>query len=288
MLEHTFCHIPTIGLQAERELWACGISTWRDALAAESLPLSETKCELLLTDLAESVENLSAGRMEYFQQRLASRHHWRMFPHFEQSVAYFDIETTGLGNGADHITTIVLYDGQTLRHYVHGRNLADFARDVADYRLLVTYNGKSFDVPFTRAELGCPLEQAHIDLRFVLAGLGFRGGLKGCERALGLDREGLADMDGYFAVLLWQDYLKGNKRALDTLLAYNALDVVNLATLMPMAYNMKLQQTPFAETHALDVPTPPAVPFTPDMPTLDTIRRRYLARGGGKRRRRRR
>jgi len=286
MLENTFCHIPTIGLQAERELWACGISTWHDALTAESLPLSPVKCELLLADLAESVENLSAGRMEYFQQRLASRHHWRLFPHFDGSVAYFDIETTGLGKGDDHITTIVLYDGLSLRHYVHGRNLSDFCRDVADYRLLVTYNGKSFDVPYVRAELGCPLGQAHIDLRFVLAGLGFRGGLKGCERALGLDREGLSDMDGYFAVLLWQEYLKGNKQALDTLLAYNALDVVNLATLMPMAYNLKLEQTPFAETHALNVPTPPEVPFEAHVPTLNAIRRRYMWRG--KRRRRRR
>ncbi len=266
-------------------MWACGISTWRDALAAESLPLSSAKCELLLADLADSVENLSAGRLEYFQQRLASRHHWRLFPHFDRSVAYFDIETTGLGLGDDHITTIVLYDGLRLRHYVHGRNLADFARDVADYRLLVTYNGKSFDVPYVRAELGCPLGQAHIDLRFVLASLGFRGGLKGCERALGLDREGLSDMDGYFAVLLWQEYLKGNKRALDTLLAYNALDVVNLATLMPMAYNLKLEQTPFAEVNALDVPAPPEVPFTPHVPTLDNIRRRYRRRGGKRRRR---
>ena len=283
MLENTFCHVPTIGLQVERELWACGISTWRDALSAEWLPVAPAKAELLLSELDESVENLLAGRLEYFQRRLASRHHWRMFPHFGGSVAYFDIETTGLGRGDDHITTIVLYDGLTLRHYVHGRNLADFARDVADYRLLVTYNGKSFDVPYVRAELGCPLDQAHIDLRFVLGSLGFKGGLKGCEMQLGLDREGLADLDGYFAVILWQDYLRGNKRALDTLLAYNALDVVNLATLMPLAYNLKLQQTPFAESRALPVPTPPEVPFEPHHPTLNALRRRYMP--GGRRRR---
>ncbi len=285
MLEHTFCHIPTIGLQAERELWACGINTWNDALEADDLPLSLPKRELLLADVADSVEHLAAGCLGFFQQRLASRHHWRLFPHFDGSVAYFDIETTGLGKGDDHITTIVLYDGVTLRHYVYGRNLDQFCRDVADYRLLVTYNGKSFDVPQVRAELGCPMAQTHIDLRFVLAGLGFRGGLKGCERALGLDREGLADMDGYYAVLLWQEYLKGNKHALDTLLAYNALDVVNLATLMPMAYNLKVEQTPFAESHSLAVPTPPAVPFTPHTPTLDVLRRKHGWRS--KRRRRR-
>ena len=32
MLENTFCHVPTIGLRVERDLWACGISTWRDAI----------------------------------------------------------------------------------------------------------------------------------------------------------------------------------------------------------------------------------------------------------------
>ena len=31
---------------------------------------------------------------------------------------------------ADHITTIVVYDGRTIRHYVNGRNLAEFGRDI--------------------------------------------------------------------------------------------------------------------------------------------------------------
>ena len=30
--------------------------------------------------------------------------------------------------------------------------------------------------------------------------LGFKGGLKGCERQLGLDRGNLKDIDGFFAV----------------------------------------------------------------------------------------
>lgn len=283
MLEHTFCHIPTVGLQIERELWACGIRTWTDALAAGRLPLSDARAQLVLEELEHSVENFRAGRLEYFQHRLATRHHWRLFPHFDGSVAYFDIETTGLGRGNDHITTVVLYDGRSVRHYVHGRNLGDFVRDVEGYRLLVTYNGKVFDVPVLREELGCPLEQMHIDLRYVLASLGYSGGLKGAERALGLDREGLADLDGYYAVLLWQDFLRGNRRALNTLLAYNALDVVNLAVLMPTAYNLKLQQTPFSEELSLPVPEPPAVPFEPHMPTLRALERRYMR--GGKRRR---
>jgi uncharacterized protein YprB with RNaseH-like and TPR domain len=49
--------------------------------------------------------------------------------------------------------------------------------------------------------------------------LGFKGGLKGCERQLGLDRGDLKDIDGFFAVLLWGEYQRtGDQKALDTLL----------------------------------------------------------------------
>ena len=47
----------------------------------------------------------------------------------------------------DSVTTIAIYDGQTVRTYVRGRNLDAFAKDIQAYRLLITYNGKSFDQP---------------------------------------------------------------------------------------------------------------------------------------------
>ena len=47
---------------------------------------------------------------------------------------------------SDEITTIALYDGWTIRHYVQGHNLHGFLHDVQACQLLVTYNGKTFDV----------------------------------------------------------------------------------------------------------------------------------------------
>jgi uncharacterized protein YprB with RNaseH-like and TPR domain len=198
-----------------------------------------------------------------------------MFPEFRGSVAYLDIETTGLGAPGDHITTIALYDGRRIRTYVHDQNLEEFREDVRGYRLVVTYNGKCFDVPFIRDSLGLRMEQAHIDLRYVLRSLGFSGGLKGCEKQLGLDRGELDGVDGYFAVLLWQDFRRhGNEGALRTLLAYNVMDTVNLERLMVQAYNMKLCETPFAGTHGLAGPAPRELPMEPDHETLARIRRR--------------
>jgi len=276
MLENTFCHVPGIGPSVERKLWSAGVRSWQEAQCAESLPLSARKAQTLLDHLAASATHLADNHPHYFYDLLPSREHWRMFPQFAHTTAYLDIETTGLGTPDDIVTTIVLYDGRTIRHYVRDENLMDFRDDVADYQLLVTYNGKTFDVPFLRNLLGVAMNHAHIDLRYVLASLGYRGGLKACEERLGLGRTDLADVDGAFAVLLWWDYRNNaNPKALETLLAYNALDVVNLATLMPMAYNMKLKATPFSDSHRLAVPQPPPVPFKPDLRTIQRIRREH-------------
>lgn len=282
MLQNTFCHIRGIGPRVEQHLWRSGVASWEAARG--ELPLPPHKAEPVKRGAEESIERLAARDAAWFAARLPSAESWRMFAEFRDSVAYLDIETTGLGGPDDYITTLTLYDGHRLRHYVQGENLGDFRDDIGDYRLLVTYNGKCFDLPFIRAYLGVPMRQAHIDLRYVLASLGYRGGLKGCERQLGLARGELEDVDGYFAVLLWFDYLNnGNQRALETLLAYNTLDVVNLATLMTMAYNLKLAHTPFAESHRLPMPAVPSLPFAPDAETIQRIRRDHAwgFQGGG-------
>ncbi|MEJ2716908.1 MAG: ribonuclease H-like domain-containing protein [Deltaproteobacteria bacterium] len=214
----------------------------------------------------------------YFSRALSSTEHWRIFPEFRDSVAYLDIETTGMGDWQDHITTISLYDGETIHYYVYGDNLDQFPDDIMKYKVVVTYNGKCFDIPFINRYFRITMDQAHIDLRYILHRLGYKGGLKGCEKQLGLSRDELDGVDGYTAVLLWRDFENNkNQRALETLLAYNILDAVNLETLMVTAYNLKLRETPFLESHQLTVPDLPCNPFEPDVRTLERI---MAARGG--------
>ena len=139
--------------------------------------------------------------------------------------------------------------------------------------MIVSYNGKSFDVSFIENYFNIRLDHAHIGLRYVLYSLGFRGGLKGCEQQLGIDRGDLREIDGFFAVLLWDEYQKtGDRKVLDTLLAYNIQDTVNLENLMVMAYNMKLRQTPFYETHLIEEPMLPVNPFRADLVMVDKIK----------------
>jgi hypothetical protein len=223
--------------------------------------------------LEESKQNLKFSNPNYFSDLLPANQHWRFFPEFRESTVYLDIETTGLESWGNEITTIALYDSDSITYYINGQNLDDFPDDIRKYKVIVTYNGKTFDVPFIEKYFGIKLDHAHIDLRYILGSLEYRGGLKSCEIQLGIDRGDLKDIDGYFAVLLWYDYkINRNEKALETLLAYNIEDVINLETLMVMAYNLKIEDTPFFKTHKVALPAAPEIPFTADIKTVEKIK----------------
>jgi uncharacterized protein YprB with RNaseH-like and TPR domain len=181
------------------------------------------------------------------------------------------------------VTAVALYDGKTARTYARGRNLEDFEADVAAYDVVVTYNGRCFDAPVLERGLGVRLPRAHIDLRCVLGRLGITGGLKACEKRFGIDRGELDGVDGYFAVILWREYENtGDEAVLETLLAYNAADVIGLETLLVRALNEALLATPFAHLYSLPVPDPGDNPHAPDASVLRRLAGRYLGgRHGG-------
>lgn len=275
MLKNTFCHIPSIGARSEFRLWEEGIHSWSHIGNLSSIGLSPVKIYHIQKYIDKSQKNLTESRINFFYDTLPSREHWRLFPDFKHSIAYLDIETTGIYYG-DYITTIALYDGENIYYYVHGKNLKDFKKDIKKYNLLVTYNGKCFDIPFIENDLGITINAAHVDLRYVLASLGYKGGLKQCEKKLKITRRDLRDIDGYFAVLLWNEYKRrNNSSALETLLAYNVQDVLNLEQLMTIAYNKKLQHTPFRKQ--LKIPTVKVVknPFKADKRVINKIKREH-------------
>ncbi len=278
MLKNTFHHIPGIGSNTEKQLWSSGLTHWNRFKEPFSPKLSMKRIEIMTQYIQESSKYLEDSDPNYFSDLLPSNLHWRFFPEFRSSTAYIDIETTGLEAYCSEITTIAFYNGKSTFYYVQGDNLDDFPDDIKKYKVLVTYNGKSFDVPFIESYFEIKLNHAHIDLRYVLKSLGYSGGLKGCEKQLGIDRGGLDGVDGYFAVLLWDDYLQNsNQKALETLLAYNIEDVVNLEALMVMAYNMKIKDTPFMQSNKLATPNAPTIPFKADMATIEKIKSKIFS-----------
>jgi len=274
MLTHTFCHLPGVGPATERSWWNQGTLSWTDFLEHKPSPMSGQRHRFLARELEESLHHLQSGQALYFADRLPKSEMWRLFTSFADSLAYVDIETTGGLDGLDHITSMAAYDRRQVHTFIHGLNLEQAADLLNQTQLLVTYNGACFDLPYLRRELNISLCSAHIDLRFLLAKLGFGGGLKGCERQLGMHRGELDGFDGYLAVLLWHGYqsLK-DSRYLHTLLRYNCEDVINLDVLMVEAWNRKLAQLPRTFSHlALERPAPFPNPFPLHQEILDAVR----------------
>jgi predicted nuclease with RNAse H fold/dephospho-CoA kinase len=152
----------------------------------------------------------------------------------DMSVMFLDIETTGLSRYYDQITLVgYMIDG---RYHVHisGDDPAPLlaALDAAD--TLVTFNGTLFDVPFLLQTFADAVVPAiHVDLRYATRRLGLSGGQKVLEQHLGIDvREGLGDVDGAEAVILWHRYLRGDLEALRRLLRYNQADVLGMGRIL--------------------------------------------------------
>ena len=244
MLEHTFVHLQGVGETTERRLWEQGIVTWQDALAAGNAPerFSPGRWADAQRHIEDSVRALARGDHTWFAAGLHSMHHWRAFPQFRRSVAYLDIETTGL-TSRDAVTVAGLYDGTRTCTFIAGDNLDQLPEVLAQYAIIVTYNGASFDLPMlARCFAGLCFPQLHVDLMYPLRRLGLKGGLKGVEHQLGLPRDPeIEGLDGWDAVRLWREWQRGNRRSLELLVRYNTADIENLEILMEHVYRRMRQ-----------------------------------------------
>ncbi|MDZ7695893.1 MAG: ribonuclease H-like domain-containing protein [Deltaproteobacteria bacterium] len=249
MLEQTFIHVSGIGPKTESAIWEKGIHTWTQFLDHPGPVLSETRDPLVRQHLRDSLDH--RHDIGYFSDRLPAREMWRLFSAFRDRAVYLDIETCPVSYESHDITVIGLYDGVEVETFVNGRNLDDFEMAIARYDLVITFNGTTFDLPFIhRSFPSISLPPAHIDLRFVLRKLGYRGGLKKIEQDVGICRDApLMGMSGYEAVMLWKAHQWGIPAALDTLVAYNTADIVNLEPLMKMA-ERKMKQMILAQPSA--------------------------------------
>ncbi|TAK02548.1 exonuclease [bacterium] len=152
--------------------------------------------------------------------------------------AHLDIETTSLSPSDGELTVVGLYlDGgktdsfvQLVGEEISAKKLLEALKAV---KVLYTYNGSRFDLPYIEAKLGVDLTKQclHHDLMYDCWRRNLYGGLKEVERQLGIERHSTG-IDGFMAVRLWLNYkLYDDEKALLTLLGYNREDVLNLKAL---------------------------------------------------------
>jgi len=167
---------------------------------------------------------------------------------------FFDTETTGLAGGTGTVVFMVgvaWFDGADL--LLHQYLMAEFggesallqavATDLADARLLVSFNGKSFDATqlqtrYRLAGLPSPLPGPdHLDLLFHVRRLFGRSWsncrLATAERALlGFERQN--DLPGSLAPVAWLEWLRtGRSSMLGGVAEHNRWDLISLAGLLP-------------------------------------------------------
>ena len=229
-VENSFIPVRGVGEQTERRLWEQGITHW-DAFEPDAV--GSTTAERIQSFIDDARARLDDGDAAYFGQTFPSSEQWRLYETFRDGACFFDIETTGLDAATSKVTTVsARIDGNT-RTLVRGDNLTSDALQelFADADMLVTFNGKRFDVPFLEQSFDVSLSSyPHLDLMYPCRRLDLTGGLKTIEREIGLERD-RPDISGKEAVQLWYDYERGDESALETLVEYNREDVDNLEPL---------------------------------------------------------
>jgi hypothetical protein len=244
LLTQTFAHLPGIGEQTERGLWEKGIQCWDDlACVDHSLLPARLRLGKWRDPLEVTQREYERKAWRYFDEQIPGALKWRAFEELAADACYVDIETSGYDN---RITVIGVYQHGAYHSFVAGINL-DKAREwIEAAPLVITFNGASFDMPIIRSHFPYNVfNHIHIDLMFPLRRLGMKGGLKQIERRLGLARsDETSQMNGWDAVLLWQQYRRGHAGALERLLVYNEEDVRNLEPLMQWTFSRMTGEQP--------------------------------------------
>lgn len=263
LLERSFVVLPGIGPLTERRLWKEGISSFSSFLSIPRVRgISPERKRLLDRAALTAIEACRRRDERFFAARLPHREVWRMLPDFFCDAAFLDIETTGLSRSCAITVVGVHRPGRRFGALVRGRNLsaAPITEALEGAKLLVTFNGASFDVPHIRNSFpSARLPPAHLDLRPAARRVGLVGGLKAIEGRLGLVRDlEMRVLAGHDAVRLWNAYARsGSQNALRLLLRYNEADCVNLEPVASAVAGRLLEQTPLpAARGRIQIPLP--------------------------------
>ena len=167
-----------------------------------------------------------------------------------EEALFLDIETCGLANCPLFLVgTMSLREGGLLIEQFFARDYAEepvllehLIEVISPYRMLVTFNGKSFDIPYMRDRMTFHrmrhrFEHEHLDLLLEARRL-WRGEFPDCrlqtleEHVCGRRRCG--DTPGHLIPQLYHDYVRtGNAAPLEGIFHHNALDIITMAELLP-------------------------------------------------------
>ncbi|MBI3035486.1 ribonuclease H-like domain-containing protein [Candidatus Woesearchaeota archaeon] len=236
MITNSFIFLERVGDKIEKNIWSNGIRTWDNFLARKYIKGMSRHRKLYydrkILNARKALYNFDSG---YFLRILPQSEIWRLYEFFKEDAVFLDIETTGLSKNNNDITVFGLYDGLITKTMIKGINLdyGALKKELQKYKLIVTFNGASFDLPFIEKQYPNLLPKVpNFDVRSVTDRLGLKGGLKQIEKTLGIKRGNIVDkFYGGDALTLWRMYrATGDDYYLNLLVEYNEYDIMNLKT----------------------------------------------------------
>jgi len=229
MIENTFIFLPRIGKKKESSIWNQGIKNWDDFLSKEIKGISKSSKSYYDRQLHIARLALHENNSSYFADIQET---WRLYDYFREDTVFLDIESSGSSLNS-YLTVIGLYDGIDTRTMVRDNlDKSGLKKELEKFKLIVTFNGKSFDIPFLNKKYpGLMPKVPIIDLRHLCARIGLNGGLKEIEEKLGIERKNdlVKRFYGGDSIKLWRMYkASGDEYYLKLLVEYNEEDCINL------------------------------------------------------------
>ncbi len=234
MITNTFIFLERIGDKLEQNIWKNGVYSWENFLKRNTIKgLSRHRKLYYDRKILNARKALYNFDSSYFIDLLPQSETWRLYEFFKDDSVFLDIETTGLSKNNDDITIFGLYDGINTKIMINGINFdyASLKKELQKYKLIVTFNGASFDLPFIEKRYpGLIPKIPNFDVKSVTNKLGLKGGLKNIEKSLEIKRTQIIDkFYGGDALTLWRMYhATGDDYYLNLLIEYNEYDIINL------------------------------------------------------------
>ena len=253
MITNSFIFLERITAAKEKKIWEQGILSWNDFLKSGKISgISAAAKRYYDRKIVEARQQLYEGNSGYFASVMPQIEHWRLYDFFKEEAVYLDIETDSLSDNCD-VTMVGLFDGYDTKTMIRRMNLdwQMLRRELEKYKIVVSFNGSVFDLPFIRKRYGEVIPQLpHFDLRFGCSKIGLNGGLKTVEKELGIRRsnsvvEGMYGGDAAQLYRMWRG--SGDEYYLRLLVEYNEEDVINLKKIAGHVYK-ELKRITFQDT----------------------------------------
>ncbi len=166
-----------------------------------------------------------------------------------QDIIFMDVESTGLGNSPLFLIGIMVWDGKNFeiqqffaRNYAEESAVISFFLDAcAEKKLLVTFNGKSFDFPYIRARAATSgvrfaIEPYHLDMLHVCRRI-WKKRLPDCKlqtlETFICKRRRQGDIPGSEIPDAYHEYVRSSDAwQMVDVLKHNLLDLLTMADLM--------------------------------------------------------